>query len=146
MCNCPPDAYFVEVNGDGDPIVLTFEGLQTSKWCPDGANSNVARGNATVNCGASGAEFSACANSDHGPPCLDMGAVAGTYGTYVDRSGRSWSVTAYDFHLVEPADALTGSFEGNYTAMVSADGGLPVAISGNVHVCGWVSHPLTPCH
>jgi hypothetical protein len=93
MCQCPSESFFVEVRGDGDPAVLSFEGMHVPPWCEGASTSNVPLGSGHLACGLiSLGELSACAGPNHGPPCLDVTASGSDPGTYVDRTGRTWRV------------------------------------------------------
>jgi hypothetical protein len=146
MCQCPSEAFFVEVHGYGDPAVLSFEGMHVPPWCEGASTSNVPLGSAHESCGfVSIVELSACAGPNHGPPCLDVSGSGNYVGTYVDLTGRSWPVRSFTFRTRDAGNAPNGTLSGSYDAVVDY-GKTPVAISGNLYVCGTVIGLLRPCH
>lgn len=144
LCTCSRDGFFVEVRGDGDPLVLQYEGRQATSWCRGVFGPNVPRGTAEEACGSINVEFSACAMRTEGWPCLDIWMNANGWGTYTDRDGRSWNVIKFDFRPEAVADAAF-EIRGTYTALVFV-GGQEVEISGSVYVCGKLVQTLAPCH
>lgn len=147
-CQCPRDAFFVEVRGDGNPVVLSFGGAQTPPMCEAGSMPNTPTGAATKSCGIFVfTELSACKGPNHAPPCVNVQSNARGFGTYVDAMGRSWNIDALSLRVDDAGTATNGAFRGHYDAQVSrGDGGLPVDLSGNLYVCGSLIDVLSPCH
>ena len=79
-----------------------------------------------------------------GWPCLDISPDANGWGTYIDRLGRHWNVSTFEFHPVDTPDSAF-EFRGTYSAIADL-GGVSLALSGGAYLCGDLVQPLRPCH
>jgi hypothetical protein len=120
---------YVEISGDGEPILLAYPMNSTCGTCGDSGCELV--GLWYFCCTWSGPSFAACAGPGAGGPCLDT--YEAWSGKYLDRSGKTWAAT-----LESPSPGPPG-FLGLVdldTNLTISDGSTVRTLVLHIHLCG----------